>query len=29
VVLIAVVCAVIGTVTTIALRTHLYGRLDS
>jgi two-component system, OmpR family, sensor kinase len=29
VVLIAVVCAVIGTVTTIALRTHLYGQLDS
>lgn len=28
VVLIAVVCAVIGTVTTIALRTHLYGQLD-
>lgn len=29
VVLIAVVCAVIGTVTTIALRTHLYGQLDT
>ncbi|MFE9453055.1 ATP-binding protein [Streptomyces sp. NPDC006739] len=28
VVLIAVVCAVIGTVTTLALRTHLYGQLD-
>ncbi|MFF3886557.1 sensor histidine kinase [Streptomyces sp. NPDC001914] len=27
--LIAVVCAVIGTVTTIALRTHLYDQLDS
>ncbi|MFG2554460.1 ATP-binding protein [Streptomyces sp. NPDC048581] len=29
VVLIAVVCAVIGAVTTIALRTHLYGQLDT
>ncbi|MGW4567646.1 HAMP domain-containing sensor histidine kinase [Streptomyces sp. NPDC004561] len=29
VVLIAVVCAVIGTVTTLALRTHLYDQLDS
>ncbi|MFI8234603.1 ATP-binding protein [Streptomyces sp. NPDC085900] len=28
VVLIAVVCAVIGTVTTLALRSHLYGQLD-
>ncbi|MGW6911667.1 ATP-binding protein [Streptomyces sp. NPDC054940] len=28
-VLIAVVCAVIGSVTTIALRTHLYGQLDT
>ncbi|MFE2705739.1 ATP-binding protein [Streptomyces mirabilis] len=28
VVLIAVVCAVIGTVTTLALRDHLYGQLD-
>ncbi|GHI06537.1 sensor histidine kinase [Streptomyces cellostaticus] len=28
-VLIAVVCAVIGTVTTLALRSHLYGQLDS
>jgi two-component system OmpR family sensor kinase len=28
VVLIAVVCAVIGTVTTLALRTHLYAQLD-
>ncbi|GAA4083045.1 HAMP domain-containing sensor histidine kinase [Streptomyces shaanxiensis] len=27
--LIAVVCAVIGAVTTIALRTHLYGQLDT
>ncbi len=26
--LIAVVCAVIGTVTTIALRSHLYNQLD-
>ncbi|MGW1001351.1 ATP-binding protein [Streptomyces sp. NPDC002520] len=29
VVLIAVVCAVIGTVTTLALRTHLYDQLDN
>ncbi|MEU6775284.1 HAMP domain-containing sensor histidine kinase [Streptomyces sp. NPDC046759] len=29
VLLIAVVCAVIGTVTTLALRSHLYGQLDA
>lgn len=28
VVLIAVICAVIGTVTTVALRSHLYDQLD-